>query len=246
MFRYQILIEYVGSSFIGWQVQTKGKSIQGLIQKKISYLLNEKITLIGSGRTDTGVHAIEQSAHFDITEKIQNLNKFLKSINYFLNKYEIAILKIKRKNMKFHARFSAKERVYKYVIFNQLSKPILQNKRGWFVIKNLELEIMKKAAKKLIGTQDFSTFRASSCAAKSPVRTMKKVKITKVKNVIKIQFVSKSFLKSQVRSMVGSLKYLGENKWNLKKFTKIFKSKSRKNCAPIAPAHGLYLEKIIY
>ena len=184
--------------------------------------------------------------HFDVAEKIQNLNKFLKSINYFLNKYEIAILKIKRKNMKFHARFSAKERIYKYVIFNQLSKPILQNKRGWFVIKNLELEIMKKAAKKLIGTHDFSTFRASNCAAKSPVRTMKKVKITKVKNVIKIQFVSKSFLKSQVRSMVGSLKYLGENKWNLKKFTSIFKSKSRKNCAPIAPAHGLYLEKIIY
>ena len=92
MFRYQILIEYVGSSFIGWQVQTKGKTIQGLIQKKISYLLNEKITLIGSGRTDTGVHAIEQSAHFDVTVKIQNLNKFLKSINYFLNKYEIAII----------------------------------------------------------------------------------------------------------------------------------------------------------
>ena len=99
MFRYQILIEYVGSSFIGWQVQTKGKTIQGLIQKKISYLLNEKIKLIGSGRTDTGVHAIEQSAHFEVTEKIQYLNKFLKSINYFLNKYEIAILKKKRKNI---------------------------------------------------------------------------------------------------------------------------------------------------
>ena len=105
MFRYQILIEYVGSSFIGWQVQTKGKTIQGLIQKKISYLLNEKITLIGSGRTDTGVHAIEQSAHFDITEKIQNLNKFLKSVNYFLNKYEIAILKIKKKKYKISCTF---------------------------------------------------------------------------------------------------------------------------------------------
>ena len=193
MFRYQILIEYVGSSFIGWQVQTKGKTIQGLIQKKISYLLNEKITLIGSGRTDTGVHAIEQSAHFDITEKIQNLNKFLKSINYFLNKNEIAILKIKRKNMKFHARFSAKERVYKYVIFNQLSKPILQNKRGWFVIKNLELEIMKKAAKKLIGTHDFSTFRASGCNAKSPIRSIKSVKIKKIKNKIELEFRSQSF-----------------------------------------------------
>ncbi len=246
MFRYQILIEYVGSSFIGWQVQTKGKTIQGLIQKKISYLLNEKITLIGSGRTDTGVHAIEQSAHFDVTGKIQNLSKFLKSINYFLNKYEIAILKIKRKNMKFHARFSAKERIYKYVIFNQLSKPILQNKRGWFVVKNLELEIMKKAAKKLIGTHDFSTFRASGCNAKSPIRSIKSVKIKKTKNKIELEFRSQSFLKQQVRSMVGCLKYIGQKKWTLKKFTSAIKSKNKNLCAPPAPAEGLFLKKVLY
>ena len=246
MFRYQILIEYVGSSFIGWQVQTKGKTIQGLIQKKISYLLNEKITLIGSGRTDTGVHAIEQSAHFDVTEKIQNFNKFLKSINYFLNKYEIAILKIKKKNKKFHARFSAKERIYKYVIFNQLSKPILQNKRGWFVIKKLDLEIMKKAAKKLIGTHDFSTFRASGCNAKSPIRSIKSVKIKKIKNKIELEFRSQSFLKQQVRSMVGCLKYVGEKKWTLKKFISVIKSKNRNLCAPPAPAEGLFLKKVLY
>ena len=246
MFRYQILIEYVGSSFVGWQVQTTGKTIQGLIQKKISYLLNEKITLIGSGRTDTGVHAIEQSAHFDVTEKIQNLNKLLKSINYFLNKYEIAILKIKRKNIKFHARFSAKERVYKYVIFNQLSKPILQNKRGWFVIKNLELEIMKKAAKKLIGIHDFSTFRASGCNAKSPIRSIKSIKIKKTKNKIELEFRSQSFLKQQVRSMVGCLKYIGEKKRTLKKFTSVIKSKNRNLCAPPAPAEGLFLKKVLY
>ncbi len=246
MFRYQILVEYVGSSFIGWQVQTKGKTIQGLIQKKISYLLNEKITLIGSGRTDTGVHAIEQSAHFDVTEKIQNLSKFLKSINYFLNKYEIAILKINRKSMKFHARFSAKERIYKYVIFNQLSKPILQNKRGWFVVKNLELEIMKKAAKKLIGTHDFSTFRASGCNAKSPIRSIKSVKIKKTKNKIELEFRSQSFLKQQVRSMVGCLKYIGQKKWTLKKFTSAIKSKNRNLCAPPAPAEGLFLKKVLY
>ena len=246
MFRYQILIEYVGSSFIGWQVQTKGKTIQGLIQKKISYLLNEKITLIGSGRTDTGVHAIEQSAHFDVTEKIQNLSKFLKSINFFLNKYEIAILKIKKRNIKFHARFSAKERIYKYIIFNQLSKPILQNKRGWFVIKKLELEIMKKAAKKLVGTHDFSTFRASGCNSKSPIRSIKSVKIKKIKNKIELEFRSQSFLKQQVRSMVGCLKYIGEKKWTLKKFISVIKLKDRNLCAPPAPAEGLFLKKVLY
>ena len=246
MFRYQILIEYAGTSFIGWQVQTKGKTIQGLIQKKISNLLNEKITVTGSGRTDTGVHAIEQSAHFDSIKKIQNPNKFFKSINYFLNKHEIAILKIKKRNMNFHARFSAKERIYKYIIFNQLSKPILQNKRGWLVIKNLELEIMKKAAKKLIGTQDFSTFRASGCNAKSPIKSIKSVKIKKIKNKIEFEFRSQSFLKQQVRSMVGCLKYIGEKKWTVKKFTSVIKSKNRNLCAPPAPPEGLFLQRVLY
>ena len=246
MFRYQILIEYVGTSFIGWQVQTKGKTIQGLIQKKISNLLNEQITLTGSGRTDTGVHAIEQSAHFDSIKKVQNLNKFFKSINYFLNKHEIAILKIRKRNLNFHARFSAKERIYKYIIFNQLTKPILQNKRGWFVIKNLELEMMKKAAKKLIGTHDFSTFRASGCNAKSPIKSIKSVKIKKIKNHIEFEFRSQSFLKQQVRSMVGCLKYVGEKKWTVKKFTNVIKLKNRNLCAPPAPAEGLFLQKVLY
>ena len=241
-----MLIEYVGTSFIGWQVQTKGKTIQGLIQKKISNLLNEKIVVTGSGRTDTGVHAIEQSAHFDSIKKVQNLNKFFKSINYFLNKHEIAILKIRKRNLNFHARFSAKERIYKYIIFNQLTKPILQNKRGWFVIKNLELEMMKKAAKKLIGTHDFSTFRASGCNAKSPIKSIKSVKIKKIKNHIEFEFRSQSFLKQQVRSMVGCLKYVGEKKWTVKKFTNVIKLKNRNLCAPPAPAEGLFLQKVLY
>ena len=246
MNRYQILIEYVGTNYNGWQVQRKGKTIQGRIQNTISKIFKEKINIIGSGRTDSGVHALEQSAHFDSNTKIKDSYKFLKSVNHFLNKYEIAILKIKRKNMKFHARFSAKERVYKYVIFNQLSKPILQNKRGWFVIKNLELEIMKKAAKKLIGTQDFSTFRASGCNAKSPIRSIKSVKIKKTKNKFELEFRSQSFLKQQVRSMVGCLKYIGEKKWTLKKFTSVIKSKNRNLCAPPAPAEGLFLKKVLY
>ena len=246
MFRYQILIEYVGTSFIGWQIQKKGKTIQGLIQKNISKLLDEKITVNGSGRTDTGVHAIEQSAHFDSKNKIQNLKKFLYSINYFLNKKEIAILKIKKQNLSFHARYSAKERVYRYIIYNQLTKPIIQNKRGWFVIKKLDLESMKMGAKKLIGTKDFSSFRASGCNAKSPIKLMKQIKIKKFKNKIEFEFRSQSFLKQQVRSMVGCLKFIGEKKWSIKKFVSVIKSKNRKLCAPPAPAEGLYLVKVKY
>ena len=246
MLRYKILIEYVGTNFIGWQIQSKGKSIQKLIQAKISKLLKEKVSVVGSGRTDSGVHAIEQSAHFDCKKEIQNLDKFLRSINHFVNDMGISIVNIKKKNMSFHARFSAKQRVYKYIIFNRLSRPSIEKKRGWHIIKELDISLMKKGAKKLLGTKDFSTFRSSSCNAKSPIRTMKSIKIKSIKGRIEIQFKSQSFLQQQVRSMVGCLKYLAEKKWDLKKFDFVLKSKKRILCAPPAPAEGLFLEKVIY
>jgi len=246
MFRYQILVEYAGTNFRGWQVQKKGKTIQGLIQNKISELLKEKITLFGSGRTDTGVHAIEQSAHFDCKKKISKNDKFLKSINHFLNKEGITILKIRKKNSNFHARFSAKMRIYKYIIINRLSGPVLEKNRAWHVMKELDLVSMKKGAKMLLGTKDFSTFRASSCRAKSPIKTMKLVKVVSSKNKIILEFRSQSFLQKQVRSMVGCLKYLGERKWSLKKFEYVMKSKKRILCAPPAPSEGLFLSRIIY
>ena len=246
MFRYQILIEYVGTNFRGWQVQKKGKTIQGLIQEKISKLLNEKILLFGSGRTDTGVHAIEQSAHFDCKNQIKETDKFLKSVNHFLNKDGVTVLKIKKRNTNFHARFSARMRVYKYIIINRLGGPVLEKDRAWHIMKKLNLKTMKKAAKKLVGTKDFSTFRASSCRAKSPIKTMKLVKIKSLKNKMEIEFRSQSFLQQQVRSMVGCLKYLGEKKWSLKKFEDVIKSKKRIFCAPPAPPQGLFLLRIIY
>ena len=246
MHRYQILIEYVGTNFIGWQIQSKGQSIQKLIQIKVSKLLKEKINLVGSGRTDSGVHAVEQSAHFDCKKKIKNLDKFLQSINFFLNIKLISITNIKNKSLNFHARFSAKQRIYTYVIFNRISRPSIEKNRGWHIRKKLDLKLMKKGAKKLLGTNDFSTFRSSSCNAKSPIRTIKSIKIKEVKNIIQIQFKSQSFLQQQVRSMVGCLKYLAEKKWDLKKFENVFKSKKRTLCAPPAPAHGLFLERVIY
>ena len=246
MNRYQILIEYIGTNFIGWQIQPKGKSIQKLIQNKLSKILKEKVFLVGSGRTDTGVHAIEQSAHFDCKKNIKDLNKFLKSLNYFINDLNISILDIKKRNLNFHARFSAKQRTYKYVIINQISRPAIEKERGWHIIKKLDINLMKGGAKKLLGTKNFSTFRASSCNAKSPIKTMKSVKIKHVKNRIEIQFKSESFLQQQVRSMVGCLKYLAEKKWDLKKFEFILESKKRTLCAPPAPPHGLFLEKVIY
>jgi len=246
MNRYQILIEYVGTNYNGWQVQRKGKTIQGRIQNTISKIFKEKINIIGSGRTDSGVHALEQSAHFDTSIKIKDSNKFLKSINHFLSRYGISILDLKKREFTFHSRYSAKARIYKYVILNRKSGSVLKNKRCWHIIKKLDLEMMKKGAKKLIGTKDFSTFRSSSCSAKTSVRTIKSIKFLTKKDIIEIEIKAQSFLQNQVRSMVGCLKYVGEDKWSIQKFDKIIKSKKRINCAPPAPAEGLYLTKVIY
>ena len=246
MNRYQILIEYVGTNYNGWQVQRKGKTIQGRIQNTISKIFKEKINIIGSGRTDSGVHALEQSAHFDTNTKIKDSYKFLKSVNHFLSRYDISILDLKKRKLTFHARYSAKARIYKYVILNRKSGSTLKNKRCWHIIKKLNLAMMKKGAKKLIGTKDFSTFRSSSCSAKTPVRTIKSIKFSIKKDIIEIEIKAQSFLQNQVRSMIGCLRYIGEGKWNIQNFEKIIKSKKRINCAPPAPAEGLYLTKVIY
>ncbi len=246
MHRYQICIEYVGTNFIGWQIQKKGNSVQKFVQSVISKIVKKEVSLVGSGRTDAGVHARGQSAHFECKKKIINSDKFIKSLNFFLNKKQISITTLKKRNSNFNARYSAKERIYEYVIINRLAPPSIERNRAWHIRKKLDLEMIKKGTKKLSGTYDFSTFRASNCYSKSPIRTLKKIKVKRLNEKITIQFKSKSFLRNQVRSMVGCLKYLGEKKWSLKKFESVFKSKNRKLCAPPAPAHGLYLLKVNY
>ena len=246
MFRYQILIEYVGTGFIGWQSQLKGKSVQKTIENSLKKILKEKISVVGQGRLDAGVHAISQSAHFDTKNKILDINRFLKRLNFLVNRSFISILSIKKRNEKFHSRYSAKARIYKYIILNRESSPTINKNRVWHIKKKINLENIKKGAKFLIGKKDFSTFRASACSAKSPIRTLEKANILKKKNEIFIEFKSRSFLQTQVRSMVGCLKYLGEGKWNFKKFKNVTLSKKRALCAPPAPPHGLFLKKVIY
>ena len=247
MYRYQILIEYVSlPKFVGWQKQLKGKSIQKEIEKSLRKLLKQKIVIHGAGRTDKGVAAFGQSAHFDLNFKIKEIKKLVNSLNFFLNPKKISIINIYRRNSKFHARYSAKERIYKYFIINRLATPVIENERAWHIRKKLDIKLLKEGAKKLVGTHDFSTMRAANCYAKSPIKKINKITIKNVNSKIEIEFRSKSFLRNQVRSMVGCLKYLAEKKWNIKKFENVLKSKKRKNCAPPAPAHGLYLAKVIY
>ena len=246
MDKYHIKIEYDGSKFVGWQYQNNGISVQEVLQKAFFKFLKEKVTVNASGRTDAGVHAIEQSAHIELKKKIINKEVFLNSINFYLKKYPVSVLSIKKKENTFHARYSAKKRTYKYIILNRNSSSPLNKNRAWFIKKKLDINLIKKALKILKGTHDFSTFRASSCQAKSAIRTLDSATFKKLGEIIEITFSSKSFLQQQVRSMVGAIKYVGEKKWTLEQFKNNFKSKRRANCAPPAPACGLYLKKVKY
>ena len=175
MFTYQIILEYLGKNFVGWQIQKNGLSVQEVLEKALSKFLKEKIRVVGSGRTAAGVHASEQSAHFKTKHKIIDKNTFINSINFFLSKYPVSILNIKKRPGKFHARHSAKERVYKYFIINRRSSLVLDKNKAWHIKKKLDVKIMRKGAEILKGTHNFSTFRASSCQAKSPIKTIKRL-----------------------------------------------------------------------
>ena len=168
MQRYKIIVEYDGTPFVGWQFQKNGLSIQEILQKAILQLSREKVTVTGAGRTDAGVHALAQVAHFDLKKKIKK-NQFLLGANHYMRKNPATILDIKKTKKKFHSRFDAKKRTYEYIIINRQSPLTLQKNKAWHIRKKLNLKAMKKGAKLLIGTHDFSTFRASSCGAKSPL-----------------------------------------------------------------------------
>ena len=246
MFNYLIKIEYDGTNFVGWQHQKNGISIQEKIDKALSKVLKTNVKIIGAGRTDKGVHAMGQHANFKTRKKIEDKKKFLNSINFFLNQNSISLIDLKKKKLDFHSRFSAKERVYRYCIVNRISPLSLDKNRAWHIKNKIDMKKLIEGSRLLKGTHNFSTFRASTCSAKSATKEMKNVKVKKIGDKIYITFCSKSFLQNQVRSMVGCLKYLAEGKWNIKKFKKIFKSKKRSMCAPPAPPHGLYLMNVKY
>ena len=192
MQRYKIKIEYEGTPFVGWQFQKNGQSVQEVLQKAIFDFSKENVTLTGAGRTDSGVHALAQGAHFDLKKKIQKKN-LLPAINQNISNKSVTVLKINRVNKNFHARHDAKKRTYEYLIVNRQSPLTLQKNKAWHIRKKLDIKAMKKGSKLLLGTHDFSTYRAASCGAKSPVRTIEKILIKKNKDKISLQFTSRSF-----------------------------------------------------
>ena len=246
MYNYLIKIEYDGTKFVGWQYQKNGISIQEKIETALKKIFKTKIRINGAGRTDKGVHAFGQFANFLLKKKIEDKNKFLNSINFFLRKDLISIIKIKGKKLSFHARHHAKVRIYEYQIVNRQGSLSIDKDKSWHLKRKIDVNLLKKGAKILEGTHNFSTFRAASCSAKSPIKRMNSVKIKKKNDKIFIKFSSKSFLQNQVRSMVGCLEKVASKNWSLIKFKKVFKSGNRNLCAPPAPACGLYLMNVSY
>ena len=194
---YQIIIEYLGANFVGWQFQKNGSSIQSNLEKALSKTLRSKIKIIGSGRTDAGVNAWGQSANFYVENPIKNNFKFLSTVNFFLQKSQISVLNIKKRSLNFHARHSAKKRQYEYIILNRIAKPSIEYNRLWLVKKKLDLQKMKKGISYFVGTHNFTAFRASSCSAKSPIKTISFANVVRKKDKIIFKFESKSFLQKR-------------------------------------------------
>jgi len=245
MQRYKIIIEYDGSNYVGWQKQDNGLSIQESLQIAIKKQTQENVEVFGAGRTDAGVHALGQVAHFDLDRNL-TIKEIQDGLNQYLRPQPIAIIEAKKVEKDFHARFSAKKRIYSYTIVNRRSPLTIDKNKAWVVHKKLDTELMNSASKFFIGNHDFTSFRSSSCQANSPFKTIDKVRVLREFNNIFIKVEAKSFLQSQVRIMVGTLVNVGEGKLKPKDIELIIKSRKRSKAGPTAPSEGLFLTTVIY
>ncbi len=245
MTRWKITLEYDGAGFCGWQRQEHDLSVQQVIEEAIRKFSGETPGLFVAGRTDAGVHAIGQVAHFDL-EKDYEAREIEGAINYHVRPHRISVLRAEPVGEAFHARFSAKARAYRYLILNRHAPLALMAGRAWHVTRPLALEPMQEAASLLIGKHDFSTFRAHHCQSNSPVKTLDKLTVEKQNNLFTFSLEARSFLYHQVRNMVGTLALVGAGQWSLDQFREAFAATDRTKGGPTAPAEGLYFVGVRY
>ena len=249
MHRYAIKIEYVGTSFHGWQIQPNQETVQGYVNFALQKLDPLAEGVVGAGRTDAGVHATGQVAHLDLA-KAWDPDRLQQALNFHLKNKLIAIIACAQTSSNFHARFSATKRHYVYKILNRHPRLTLDRNMYWHVSQILDLKKMNEGAAYLIGKHDFTTFRSSLCQSKSPVKSIDKIKIFSKKSelgsAIHFEFEARSFLHNQIRSIIGTLAKVGSNKWHPKKVKHALIAKDRSKCGPVAPAEGLYLTKVKY
>lgn len=245
MAKYRIIIEYDGTDFVGWQKQENGPSIQSSIEDAIKKITSETVSVFGAGRTDSGVHAKGQVAHFEFSKNIL-LDSIRDGINQHLRPLPIAILDVKEVNDDFHARFSAKLRTYEYLIINRRAPLTFNKNLAWGVFKKLNMNAMKEAAAIFVGKHDFNSFRSVDCQSSLAIKTIQSCSIETNDQHIKLNVSAKSFLHSQVRIMAGTLVEVGKGKFNSSDVKDIIKSRDRSKAGATAPAQGLYLLKVEY
>jgi len=245
MTRYKILIEYDGRGFVGWQRQDNGFGVQQAIEEAIAKYCGDSVSVFGAGRTDSGVHALGQVAHFDLA-RADLPDTVRDAINFHLKPHPVSILSAEPAGEDFDARLSAKSRAYVYRITNRRAPLSLDRGLRWWVPVPLDAGAMHAAARTLVGKHDFTTFRATQCQAKSAIKTLDVLDVSRAGDVIEINARARSFLHHQVRNLVGTLKLVGEGKWTPDDVTAALDKKDRAAGGPTAPPDGLYLFEVVY
>ena len=243
--RYLLTLEYDGGPFVGWQRQENGVSVQGALEEAVFRLCGERITAHSAGRTDAGVHALAMPAHIDIVKEIDS-HTVCEAINYHLKPAPVAALSAVRVADDFHARFSATRRSYRYRIVNRRAPLTLDAGKAWRLAPTLDAPATHEAAQALIGKHDFTTFRASTCQAETPVKTLSSISVRRRDEDILIETAARSFLHHQVRSIAGSLVEVGIGRWSVSDFVDAFHARDRRRCGQVAPAEGLYFVRADY
>lgn len=243
--RYRVVLEYDGGPFCGWQRQADRPSVQQALEEAITGFSGETVTTQAAGRTDSGVHALGQVAHFDLAREWDAF-RIREALNHHLKPLPVAVLEAEAVGHEFEARFSATGRHYEYRILNRRARPALEAGRVWHVPVPLDAEAMHAAAQLLLGRHNFTTFRAAECQANSPLRTLDVLAVSRQSEVIVVAARARSFLHHQVRSMVGSLKLVGEGRWQPRDLRDALNARDRSRCGTLAPPDGLYLTRVDY
>jgi len=243
--RYKLTLEYDGTRFVGWQRQDNGASVQGALEAAILKFCGAECAVAAAGRTDAGVHATGQVAHFDC-DKDFAADTVRDALNFHLKPLPVTVLAAEPVGTDFHARFSATGRAYLYRIVNRRAPLALDANRAWWVPVELDAEAMAEGARHLLGHHDFTSFRAGECQAKSPMKTLDVLSVERHGDQILVTAAARSFLHHQVRNMVGSLKLVGAGKWRPEAMRTALEARDRKAAGPTAPAQGLYLTGVRY
>jgi len=243
--RYKFILEYDGTGLVGWQRQANGLSVQEILETAVERYCGQQLTVHGAGRTDAGVHALAQAAHVDLpkeapTDVIRN------ALNQHVKPHAVSVVVVEPVPDNFDARRSARGRFYRYRILNRRAPASLERGRVWHVGPPLDIAAMREGAKLLLGKHDFTSFRDSECQAKTPVKTLDLLEVTRAGDEVQIEARARSFLHHQVRNMVGSLKLVGLGKWRASRMREALDARDRRAGGPTAPPEGLYLVEVIY